>query len=129
VGSISVYDDFAHHPTAIAATLAALREAGEGRILAVLEPRSNTMRLGTHAATLAESLHAADAVFVYARPDLKWDAQAALTDVRAPLTVRPALDGLVEAIVTEARPGDRVLVMSNGDFGGVHEKLLQALKA
>src|SRR3546814_20565015 len=73
VRGVAVYDDFAHHPTAIATTIDALRRAGPGRILAVLEPRSNTMRLGTHARELAGSLSDADRCFVYARPDLKWD--------------------------------------------------------
>ncbi len=124
---VEVYDDFAHHPTAIAVTLAALRERGPGRILAVLEPRSNTMRLGTHAGELAHSLRDAELCFVYARPDLKWDAGAALAPVGARLRVHAELDALVAAVVASAQPGDRVLVMSNGDFGGVHGRLLRAL--
>jgi len=128
---VAVYDDFAHHPTAIEATLAALREpaasAQTGRILAVLEPRSNTMRLGGHAATLAASLQHADEVFVYARPDLKWDAQAALGSLGAKLHTHADLETLVANVAAEARGSDRILVMSNGDFGGVHDKLLAAL--
>ena len=130
VRGIQVYDDFAHHPTAIAVTIAALREQigeGEGRILAVLEPRSNTMRLGGHAETLAGSLRDAALSFVYARPDLKWDAQGALGSLGQRLRVHAGLDGLVADVVAQARPGDRLLVMSNGDFGGVHQKLLDAL--
>jgi UDP-N-acetylmuramate: L-alanyl-gamma-D-glutamyl-meso-diaminopimelate ligase len=126
---VTVYDDFAHHPTAIATTIDALRRAGPGRILAVLEPRSNTMRLGTHADELAASLRDADVCFVYARPDLKWDAQAALAGVGARLRAHGDFDALQAAIVDEARPGDRVLVMSNGDFGGIHGKLLERLAA
>ncbi|HEY1077823.1 MAG TPA: UDP-N-acetylmuramate:L-alanyl-gamma-D-glutamyl-meso-diaminopimelate ligase [Fontimonas sp.] len=124
---VTVFDDFAHHPTAIAATVEALRSAGPGRVLAVLEPRSNTMRLGTHAHELADSLRDADLCFVYARPDLKWDAANALRDVGARLRVHADLDALVSGIVAEAQPGDRVLVMTNGDFGGVHAKLVVAL--
>jgi len=126
---VQVYDDFAHHPTAIAVTLAALREQPGGRILAVLEPRSNTMRLGSHADELAHSLDGADVAFVYARPDLKWDAQSALAAARVPVSTHADFDALVAAITAEARAGDRVLVMSNGDFGGIHGRLLAALAA
>jgi UDP-N-acetylmuramate: L-alanyl-gamma-D-glutamyl-meso-diaminopimelate ligase len=129
VEGVEIYDDFAHHPTAIAATIAALREdfiPGSGRVLAVVELRSNTMRLGAHAATLAGSLAAADAAFVFVRPDVKWDAAAALSD-HCEITVHRDLGALVTAIVASARPRDRVLVMSNGDFGGIHGRLLAAL--
>ena len=127
VADIRVYDDFAHHPTAIAATLRALRaRQPHGRLLAVLEPRSNTMRLGVHRGQLAESLAAADAVFVYAPPDLSWDVAAALGQ---PERVFSDLDMLVDAVASSARPGDHILVMSNGGFGGIHERLLRALEA
>ncbi len=131
---IPVYDDFAHHPTAIATTLEGLRRHAEegrvgGRILAVLEPRSNTMRLGAHNATLAASLEAADQVFVFAPPDLGWDAGP----VFAPLGTRAAIYSKIEDIVTaiahQGRAGDQVLVMSNGGFQGIHERLLTALDA
>ncbi|HEX4895242.1 MAG TPA: UDP-N-acetylmuramate:L-alanyl-gamma-D-glutamyl-meso-diaminopimelate ligase [Solimonas sp.] len=125
---VEVYDDFAHHPTAIEVTVDALKRQGSGRILAVLEPRSNTMRLGTHAQELAHSLHAADLCYVYARADLKWDAGTALRDVGARLRVQAELEPLIETIAREAQPGDRVLVMSNGDFGGIHGKLLKRLE-
>lgn len=128
VRGVRVYDDFAHHPTAIRVTIDALRQRGEaGRVVAVLEPRSNTMRLGHHADELAHSLDAADAVFVYARSDLKWDAAQALSALRPPLAVHQDLDRLIEALVAQSRPGDRILVMSNGDFGGIHGRLLDAL--
>ena len=126
-GGIRVYDDFAHHPTAIEVTIDALRGQGPGRVLAVLEPRSNTMRLGSVAAALAGSLQHADHAFVYARPDLQWDARAVLGPLGAKATVREAIEPLIEDIVLAARPGDRVLVMSNGDFGGIHHKLVAAL--
>ena len=126
---VQVFDDFAHHPTAIEVTIAALREQGAGRILAVLEPRSNTMRLGGHAGELAASLREADRVFVYARPDLKWDAQGALAALGKRVSIHAAIDTLVAAVIATAAPGDRVLVMSNGDFGGVHGRLLNALNA
>lgn len=130
VAGISVYDDFAHHPTAIATTLAGLRRSMgvEGRVLAVLEPRSNTMKLGVMKAELPTSLAAADRVYCYAA-QLGWDAQAALAPLRDKAFVAQDLDKLVERLVNDARPGDRVLVMSNGGFGGIHEKLLAALRA
>jgi len=126
---VKVYDDFAHHPTAIRVTIEALRAQGEGRILAVLEPRSNTMRLGTMAVALTDSLRGADHSYVYARPDLKWDAQAVLGGLGDRLTVRDAVEPLVADIARATQPGDRVLIMSNGDFGGIHRKLLAALDA
>ncbi|HUR40346.1 MAG TPA: UDP-N-acetylmuramate:L-alanyl-gamma-D-glutamyl-meso-diaminopimelate ligase [Verrucomicrobiae bacterium] len=128
---VKVYDDFAHHPTAIEVTIDALRAQGGGprlgRVLAVLEPRSNTMRMGSIAQALAGSLSGADHTFVYARPDLKWDAQAVLGSLGNRLTVRDTIDTLVDDIASAARAGDRVLVMSNGDFGGIHAKLVTAL--
>jgi UDP-N-acetylmuramate: L-alanyl-gamma-D-glutamyl-meso-diaminopimelate ligase len=124
---VKVYDDFAHHPTAIEATIAALKGEGGGRILAVVEPRSNTMRLGTMAVALTGSLLGADHSYVLARPDLKWDARSVLGGLGAKLTVRDAVEPLVADLARDARPGDRVLVMSNGDFGGLHGKLLAAL--
>jgi len=126
---VSVYDDFAHHPTAIAATVAALKKSGQGRVIAILEPRSNTMRLGSHAKVLAESLLDADHCIVYARPDLRWDAGAALAPLADRLTVCATIGAVVQAAVADALPGDRLLVMSNGDFGGIHNLLLDALRA
>ena len=124
VGGIALYDDFAHHPTAIAATLQALRrEVGAGRILAVLEPRSNTMKLGTMKSALAQSLAAADLVFCYAK-NLGWDAAASLAPLGARAKTADDLAVLTDAIVLAARPGDVVLVMSNGSFGGIHDRLL-----
>jgi UDP-N-acetylmuramate: L-alanyl-gamma-D-glutamyl-meso-diaminopimelate ligase len=125
---VKVFDDFAHHPTAIAATVAALKGQGGGRILAVVEPRSNTMRLGTMAVALTDSLLGADHSYVLARPDLHWDAHTVLGGLGAKLTVREAVEPLVADLLRDVRPGDRVLVMSNGDFGGIHRKLLDALK-
>jgi UDP-N-acetylmuramate: L-alanyl-gamma-D-glutamyl-meso-diaminopimelate ligase len=124
---VTVYDDFAHHPTAIATTLAGLRgKVGMQRILAVLEPRSNTMKLGTMKAALAGSLTDADRVFCYGA-NLGWDAAAALAPLGDKATVSDDLADLVLRIATAARPGDQVLVMSNGGFGGIHDKLLAAL--
>lgn len=128
VRGVTVYDDFAHHPTAVQATLAALRERRPARVLAVLEPRSNTMRLGAHALALGHSLDSADIAYIYARPDLRWDAHAVLAPLGGRAQVHDDLDRMVAAICAEAQDGDAVLVMSNGDFGGVHEKLLAGLR-
>jgi len=132
VNGIKVYDDFAHHPTAIETTLAGLRrQVGDARILAVLEPRSNTMKLGAMAARLPASLQLADRVFCFGarqgKHALGWNPD----EVLAPLGNRASsyddLDALVTAVSQTARPGDHVLVMSNGGFGGIHGKLLDAL--
>jgi UDP-N-acetylmuramate: L-alanyl-gamma-D-glutamyl-meso-diaminopimelate ligase len=129
VNDISVYDDFAHHPTAIETTVAGLRgKVGSARILAVLEPRSNTMKLGVMKSALPASLKDADLVFCY-QANLGWDAKEALTPISAKTQVHNDLEQLVDAIVQAASAGDHVLVMSNGGFGGVHQKLLDALKS
>lgn len=128
VNGITVYDDFAHHPTAIATTVAGLRaRVGEARILAVLEPRSNTMKLGVMKAALPDSLAEADRVFCYAA-NLGWDVQEALAPVKQKSAVFDDLEQLVAAIAQAARPGDHILVMSNGGFGGIHQRLLDRLK-
>ena len=127
VKGITVYDDFAHHPTAIATTVEGLRrKVGKARILAVLEPRSNTMKLGVMKAALPASLKDADAVFCYSG-NLGWDAEGALAPLGSKATVKNNLDALITAITTTAKPGDQILVMSNGGFGGIHEKLLERL--
>ncbi len=127
VNGIAVYDDFAHHPTAIETTLAGLRSrVGDARILAVLEPRSNTMKLGTLKDELAGSLKDAQKVFCYSK-DLGWDAAAVLAPLGDKAGTYDELAELVEAVAAEARPGDQILVMSNGGFGGVHDKLLARL--
>ncbi len=124
---VTVFDDFAHHPTAIRVTLEGLRaQAGTARILAVLEPRSHTMKQGVMKGQLPTSLAAADRVFVYSA-GLGWDAAAALRPLGTRARCFEQLEPMVKAIAAEARPGDRVLVMSNGGFGGIHEKLLAAL--
>ena len=131
---VTVYDDFAHHPTEIAATLSALRRQGGqnveikgARIIAVFEPRSNTMRLGLHAGALAGAFHDADLTFLYSPPDLRWDLLAETVV----LGTRRRVSGDIAEIVTQvadlARPGDQVVVMSNGGFGGIQERLIAAL--
>ena len=129
VSNITVYDDFAHHPTAISTTVAGLRhKVGSSRILAVLEPRSNTMKLGVMKDALPDSLKEADYVFCYSG-NLDWDANNALSPLGAKACVENDLDALIEDIANTARPGDHILVMSNGGFGGIHEKLLKRLQS
>jgi UDP-N-acetylmuramate: L-alanyl-gamma-D-glutamyl-meso-diaminopimelate ligase len=126
---VTVYDDFAHHPTAIALTVEGLRRRHPaGRILAVLEPRSNTMKLGVMKAQLPGSLAQADKVFCYTQ-GLGWDAAQALAPLGESAACHDDLDRLVADVVAQAEEGDHVLVMSNGGFGGVHQRLLTALQS
>ena len=129
VRGVTVYDDFAHHPTAIATTLDGMRRAvGRARILAVLEPRSNTMRLGTMKAALPGSLRDADRVYCYAA-NLGWDAAAVLAPLAGKVELHTDLRALVDAIARDAQSGDHVVIMSNGGFGGIHDMLLARLAA
>jgi UDP-N-acetylmuramate: L-alanyl-gamma-D-glutamyl-meso-diaminopimelate ligase len=128
VNGVAVYDDFAHHPTAIASTIDGLRrKVGNKRIIAVLEPRSATMRMGVHRDTLAPALAGADAVWMFAPPDLGWDAGAVAAQLGPKGKAARSLDELLAGLAGGARPGDQVLIMSNGGFGGLHGKLLEAL--
>jgi UDP-N-acetylmuramate: L-alanyl-gamma-D-glutamyl-meso-diaminopimelate ligase len=130
VAGVRVYDDFAHHPTAIATTLDGLRRSvGRQRIVAVLEPRSHTMRLGVHQGALPGALAAADEVWVYAPPDLGWDVSAALAPLGRRAHVADDLEVLVTGLASSLLAGDHVLIMSNGGFGGLHTRLLSALAA
>lgn len=129
VNGIQVIDDFAHHPTAIAATLGGLRAATpRGRLLAVIEPRSNTMRLGALKARLNDSVAAADHAFWYQPAGIDWSIQALIEPQGERATLCDQMDELVQAVVSEAAPLDRIVVMSNGGFDGIHERLLDALK-
>jgi UDP-N-acetylmuramate: L-alanyl-gamma-D-glutamyl-meso-diaminopimelate ligase len=128
VRGVTVYDDFAHHPTAIETTIAGLRAKVNGaRIIAVIEPRSNTMKLGVMKQALPRSLAAADQVFCFSG-GLSWDAVAALAPLGDKASVYADLDQLIADIATSSRVGDQVLIMSNGGFGGIHEKLLNRLE-
>jgi UDP-N-acetylmuramate: L-alanyl-gamma-D-glutamyl-meso-diaminopimelate ligase len=127
VRGIKVYDDFAHHPTAMRTTVEGLRrKVGAARILAVFEPRSNTMKLGAMKAQLPWALEEADLSFCL-QGNYGWDAAEALAPLGALAIVADTVDKLVAAIAKAAKPGDHVLVMSNGGFGGIHAKLLAAL--
>jgi UDP-N-acetylmuramate: L-alanyl-gamma-D-glutamyl-meso-diaminopimelate ligase len=126
-GEVKVYDDFAHHPTAMCTTINGLRrKVGAARILAVFEPRSNTMKLGSMKALLPWSLEEADLAFCHSG-GLDWDATQALAPLGAQAQVCNSIDKLVQSVVVRVEPGDHVLCMSNGGFGGIHGKLLDAL--
>ena len=131
VRGVTVYDDFAHHPTAIEATIGALRSkvGKDARILAVLEPRSNTMKMGVHKEEIAPSLKDADAVFVYQPETIPWQVSVITDALTQPAKWSANLDELVDAVTREAKSGDHILVMSNGAFGGIHAKLLEKLTA
>jgi len=130
VHGITVYDDFAHHPTAIETTLSGLRaRVGDARIVAVLEPRSNTMKLGVHREQMAPALALADRAWFLTSPDLGWDLPSAVAALGARASFAASVDELVKGLTDDSRPGDHVLVMSNGGFGGLHDKLLAALRA
>ncbi|HTL19369.1 MAG TPA: UDP-N-acetylmuramate:L-alanyl-gamma-D-glutamyl-meso-diaminopimelate ligase [Steroidobacteraceae bacterium] len=130
INGIRVYDDFAHHPSAIATTIDGLRRrAGAARILAVLEPRSHTMRMGVHEQTLAPALAGADEVWLYTPADLGWDTGTVLRALAGRGHGSADIDALARALARTARPGDQVLIMSNGGFGGLHDKLLTELKS
>ena len=125
---ITIYDDFAHHPTAIAKTLDGLRRiVGGKRVVAVLEPRSNTMRMGVHGDRLPQSLCEADRVWMYKPPNLTWNIEESSTILGDKLRIASDVGELVRELVAELRRGDQVLVMSNGDFGGLHARLIAAL--
>jgi UDP-N-acetylmuramate: L-alanyl-gamma-D-glutamyl-meso-diaminopimelate ligase len=129
VNGVRVYDDFAHHPTAIATTVDGLRRrVGPARIIAVLEPRSNTMRMGVHRDQLAPSLAGADEVWLYTPPDLGWDAATVMAALGARGHARGDVSVLARDLAQTLRPGDQALIMSNGGFGGLHGKLLAELE-
>ncbi len=128
VNQVTVYDDFAHHPTAIELTLDGLRnKVGDKRILAVLEPRSATMKRGVHKETLAQSLTKADQVFLFQPDNIEWSVQDIADACSQPAQVDNDINALVTKIAEQAEPNDQILVMSNGGFGGIHQKLLEAL--
>ncbi len=128
VAGIKVYDDFAHHPTAIATTIAGLRaKVGTARILAVLEPRSNTMKMGVHQGELIKSLVQADKAYMFAPTGLGWDIHQLAQKAPIPTTVQHDINHLVDMLVAEAKSGDQILIMSNGGFDGIHGKLLEKL--
>ena len=130
VADIKVYDDFAHHPTAIHTTLQGIRnKVGQNRVLAVLEPRSNTMRMGVHQQALPASLQLADQVFLFEPANANWSLEALTQTIGEKASLSKDINALVEQIAAQAKPGDSIVIMSNGGFGGIHDKLEVALKA
>jgi len=128
VREVAVYDDFAHHPTAIATTLQGLRaRAGSGRLIALIEPRSNTMRMGEHRQQLAASTAAADLVYWFQPPGMNWSLDSVVQHSSTPAQLADNIDELVQRVAAEVKPGDQVVIMSNGSFGGIHHKLLAEL--
>jgi UDP-N-acetylmuramate: L-alanyl-gamma-D-glutamyl-meso-diaminopimelate ligase len=129
VADIRVYDDFAHHPTAIQTTLEGLRsQVGQARIITMLEPRSNTMKRDIHTQRLAAALEAADRVMLFAPADLEWDAQSAMAPLGSRAEVFHDTQGMIERAMEIAMPGDHILIMSNGGFEAIHQRLLDALQ-
>lgn len=129
VNGIRVFDDFAHHPTAIAKTLAGVKaNVGNGRVLAVLEPRSNTMKSGVHKDTLPDSLALADLSYIFQGDNVKWSVEELVANCHQPCIVEQDLNVFIERIVANAKINDTIVVMSNGSFGGIHGKLLSALE-
>ena len=129
VNNITLYDDFAHHPTAIATTLDGLRKkVGNARILAVLEPRSNTMKMGVHKDTLANSWQKADEVYLFEPEGMDWSLVDSVAHSNAPTHCFRDVEKIVQGVCNVAQPGDHILVMSNGGFEGIHGRLLDALK-
>ncbi len=130
INGVRVYDDFAHHPTAIAVTLHGMKASqvsGKGRVIAVLEPRSNTMRLGEHRENLEKSIKDADYVVIYEPPNLSWNMAEVFKSAHMPVKIFQTIDQIVAHLVEIQEPGDRIIIMSNGGFGNIHEKLLTEL--
>ena len=128
VRDIAVYDDFAHHPTAIATTLQGLRaRTGSGRLIALVEPRSNTMRMGEHREQLAAATASADLVYWFQPPGMNWSLESVVEHSAAPAQLADNIDELVQTVASAARPGDQIVIMSNGSFAGIHQKLLDEL--
>ena len=127
INNITVYDDFAHHPTAIELTLDGLRKhVGTKRIIAILEPRSNTMKMGVHKDTLAKSLTLADEVYLYQAESLDWDIAEKLSSDS--VHVFSSTQAIIDKLLTEVKADDHVVIMSNGGFEGIHQRILDALK-
>ena len=129
VNGITVYDDFAHHPTAIEETLTAMKEVkAKGKVYAVLEPRSNTMRMGVHKETLSDSWQQADEVSLYQPEGLDWNLEDVVSTSNAPAKIFSDTDGIIDHLLSQAKVGDHILIMSNGGFEGIHQRLLDALE-
>ena len=130
VNDITVYDDFAHHPTAIEETLTAMKEVqGKGKLFAVLEPRSNTMRMGVHKESLSDSWQQADEICLYQAEGLDWNLNDTVSQSKKTATIFSSTDNIIEYLVSKVVSGDHILIMSNGGFEAIHQRLLAALEA
>ena len=135
INNITIYDDFAHHPTAIEKTLEALRQHvgqsndSNNRIISILEPRSNTMRMGVHKASLRDSLSDSDLCFIFQPDDLDWDLESVIDTENGKSQIFSDIESIIQSVVKTAQAGDHILIMSNGGFGGIHTKLIKALKS
>jgi UDP-N-acetylmuramate: L-alanyl-gamma-D-glutamyl-meso-diaminopimelate ligase len=128
IGGVRVIDDFAHHPTAIAATLEALRGQTQGRLIGVLDIRSNTMKMGVHADRLAASFAAADRILLCENPQISWDIREMLKTAPTIVDIKPDTQQIIEDLKQHSRPGDQIVIMSNGGFDGLHRRLVAALQ-
>ena len=129
INNITIYDDFAHHPTAIHTTLAGLRKhVGNSTIIAVLEPRSNTMRMGTHKHTLGQSLALADEAILLQPDNLDWDLSDIVESTKQNTKIFDNIQAIIDYILDISHGGEHILIMSNGAFGGIHEKLIAQMK-
>jgi len=130
INQITVYDDFAHHPTAIRATLKALRQkVKDQRIIAIMEPRSNTMRQGVHQETIADALAEADQIYLYEANDLAWDLSKSTSSLGNKVNVMQSIDNIATTVASLAEANDHILIMSNGNFSGLHQKLIEKLSS
>jgi UDP-N-acetylmuramate: L-alanyl-gamma-D-glutamyl-meso-diaminopimelate ligase len=130
INDITIYDDFAHHPTEIRATLQALRQkVGDKRIIAIMEPRSNTMRMGVHGKALADSFNTADQILFYQPDNISWDLKQQTFSLGKKREIFNNIENIVENTVKMAKPGDNIVFMSNGGFGGIQEKLIKRIQA
>jgi len=130
IGGVTVYDDFAHHPTAIEETLSAMKEVkGEGKVFAVLEPRSNTMRMGIHKESLSDSWQQAGEICLYQPEGLDWNLGAVVSESKVPVILFSSTDKIISHLVSEAADGDHIVIMSNGGFEAIHQRLLDALES
>jgi UDP-N-acetylmuramate: L-alanyl-gamma-D-glutamyl-meso-diaminopimelate ligase len=127
IGGVTIIDDFAHHPTAIRVTLEALRQHTAGRLIAVFEPRSNTMKAGVHENTLAASFDAADLVLMYDNGQLQWNLQKLTQSDPSRLLIFPEVEQIINNLRDNSQAGDKIVIMSNGGFEGIHQRLIQAL--
>ncbi|WP_299009054.1 UDP-N-acetylmuramate:L-alanyl-gamma-D-glutamyl-meso-diaminopimelate ligase [uncultured Shewanella sp.] len=130
VKGVAIFDDFAHHPTAIATSVRGMRaKVGSAKITLIIEPRSNTMKAGVHKDTLVNSFEGADEVFLYQPEHLDWNMEMSMAEATTPVHVLSQLEGIIEQVIGKAQSGDTIIVMSNGGFGGLHQRLIQALQS